>query len=209
MRLANSYFHLLCAGDVGLFSSWCFVLSNRYYSRLLFVVRVMGKRSNFERNPRDYYPTPYDAVIPLIPFLEKGSTFVEPCAGDGRLINHLQRHGLKCVGSFDIEPQAENIEQQDVLFFNFKLAKSDFIITNPPWEREVLHQMIETFRIQAPTWLLFDSDWMFTKQSNQYKKFCKMIVTVGRVSWMENGTSGMDNCCWYLFDKDECETVFI
>ena len=29
----------------------------------------MGKRSNFERIPRDFYPTPYAAVPPLIPHL--------------------------------------------------------------------------------------------------------------------------------------------
>ena len=30
---------------------------------------MMGKRSNFERNPRDFYPTPKEAVIPLLPHL--------------------------------------------------------------------------------------------------------------------------------------------
>ena len=45
----------------------------------------VGKRSNFERKPRDYYPTPIDAVIPLIKHLPKKGLFAEPCAGDGRL----------------------------------------------------------------------------------------------------------------------------
>lgn len=176
----------------------------------------MGKRSDFERNPRDYYPTPYEAVIPLLPHLTSGTNphkiqakFIEPCAGDGRLVRHLEKHGHKCVYACDIEPQADNIEQQDCLFFGFQLPTCDLIITNPPWERGVLHAMIESFRHQAPTWLLFDSDWMFTKQAASYKKYCQKIITVGRVSWMENGTSGMDNCCWYLFGKDECQTIFI
>ena len=45
----------------------------------------MGKRSNFERIERDYYPTPYEAVLPLIPHLKRHGieTFAEPCAGDG------------------------------------------------------------------------------------------------------------------------------
>lgn len=29
----------------------------------------MGKRSNFEHIPRDFFPTPYAAVPPLIPHL--------------------------------------------------------------------------------------------------------------------------------------------
>ena len=29
----------------------------------------MGKRSDFERRPADFYPTPAKAVVPLVPFL--------------------------------------------------------------------------------------------------------------------------------------------
>jgi len=30
------------------------------------------------------------------------------------------------------------------------------------------------------------------------------------VSWMENGTSGKDNCAWYLFKKEKAEkTEFV
>ena len=173
----------------------------------------MGKRSDFERNPRDYYPTPYEAVEPLIRNLHwTTKTFVEPCAGDGRLIRHLEKNGLKCLYACDIEPQGEGIEQQDVLFFGSSFPRSfpkyDSIITNPPWEREPLHAMIERFRLDAPTWLLFDSDWMFTGQAKPFLKFCQQIISVGRVSWMENGTSGLDNCCWYNFVENETETTF-
>ena len=44
----------------------------------------MGKRSNFERVERDFYPTPYKAVEPLVQHLPKKQfAFAEPCAGDG------------------------------------------------------------------------------------------------------------------------------
>ena len=46
----------------------------------------MGKRSNFERKPRDFYPTPIEAVYPLLEHLEEDFTFAEPCAGDGALL---------------------------------------------------------------------------------------------------------------------------
>jgi len=29
---------------------------------------------------------------------------------------------------------------------------------------------------------------------------CVRIVSVGRVSWEENGVKGKENCAWYLFD---------
>lgn len=57
----------------------------------------MGKRSSFERIERDFYPTPYKAVPPLIPHLRGVIKFAEPCCGNGALIRHLERHGLRCV----------------------------------------------------------------------------------------------------------------
>lgn len=168
----------------------------------------MGKRSDFDRNPRDYYPTPLDAVLPLVPFLAPNTRFIEPCAGDGRLIRHLERYGHECVYACDIEPQADGIEKKDVLFFDAALPPCECIITNPPWERDCLHDMIEKFRNHANTWLLFDADWIHTKQAQPYLKYCRRIVSIGRVSWMGNGQSGMDNCCWYNFDILEGNTLF-
>ena len=62
----------------------------------------MGKRSNFERRPGDFYPTPSSAVLPLIPHLRGVRTFAEPCCGDGALVRHLESFGLRCVYAGDI-----------------------------------------------------------------------------------------------------------
>lgn len=169
----------------------------------------MGKRSSFERIENDAYYSPYEAVIPLLPHLAPNTQFSDFCAGNGSMSRHLEKHGHSCAYASDVDPQNEGIEKRDVLFFGGELPKSECIITNPPWERELLHPMIDLFRNTAPTWLIFDSDWMFTKQARPYKKFCQKIVTVGRISWMGNGQSGKDNCCWYLFMPYECNTVFI
>ena len=104
----------------------------------------MSKRSaNFERNPRDYYPTPYKAVKPLLPFLPAGIKYCEPCAGAGHLIKHINGHA-ECVASYDIEPQVDWIERHDATFLRKDdLKGASVIITNPPWERTVLHQIID------------------------------------------------------------------
>lgn len=168
----------------------------------------MGKRSNFERNPRDYYPTPYLPAVPaLLPFLRpvpvmKPIKFIEPMAGDGRLAKFIEEDGHQCVYKCDLEPQADGIEKRDVLFFDDPLPPCDMIITNPPWGREVLHASIERFVAHADTWLLFDADWAYTEYPAPYRAICKKIVAVGRVSWMGNGVSGFDNCSWYLFSND-------
>jgi hypothetical protein len=166
----------------------------------------MGKRSSFERRERDFYPTPYEAVPPLLPHITSNS-FIEPCAGDGSLVNHFLRSGLYCARSMDIEPKANFILKEDAMKCK---EVNHMIITNPPWSRDILHPMINHFRNLNDTWLLFDADWMHTKQSAEYMSFCHKIVSVGRLKWIPDSNScGKDNCAWYLFKKEIGQTVFI
>jgi len=161
----------------------------------------MGKRSDFKRVERDFYQTPEHAVRPLLPFLSDVQSYCEPCAGRGALVSHLS-DVLECAAAYDIMPLASFIDQADALSLTDQDMKdADFIITNPPWQRGILHPMIEHFTSLRPTWLLFDADWMHTKQSTQYLTKLKKVVSIGRVKWIEGSSSvGKDNCCWYLFD---------
>lgn len=166
----------------------------------------MGKRSSFERVDRDFYPTPYPAVLPLLPHLEAGTRFCEPCAGDGALIDHLEAEGHKCAAAWDIEPKREDIWRHDAL--TRLIGNIDCFITNPPWSRGVLHPMIVHFAMQHPTWLLFDADWIHTRQSAPFMPLLRKIVSVGRVKWIPDSPfTGKDNCCWYLFDASEQSAV--
>lgn len=170
----------------------------------------MGKRSDFERNERDYYPTPEEGVLPLLPHLNGDEVFVEPCGGAGHLIRHLEKRGLVCGASYDLEPQITTVLPGDALQLTERdCGEADLIITNPPWDREVLHPMIDTFRVILPTWLLFDADWMHTRQAVPYLVYCQKIVSVGRLKWIPDSKHvGKDNCAWYLFGDEPAETVF-
>jgi len=169
----------------------------------------MGKRSNFKKHRLDAYATPEEAVLPLLKHLPKGTYYAEPCAGDGALIRILQKHGHKCVAAYDVEPKHKIVKQLDAAFLKKEdLNRADVIITNPPWGREVLHQIIERSFFLAPSWFLFDADWMHTRQAMPYLPYCKKIVSVGRVKWFGN-TAGKDNCCWYLFGDCPTETIFV
>lgn len=168
--------------------------------------KMMGKRSDFERVERDFYPTPWAAVVPLIPHLPKSFTYWEPCAGDGQLVRHINRIGGDCVLASDICPlgsvnrDADFIAKQDALTMDAP-ASADFIVTNWPWKRSIMHPMIEHFAAQRPTWALFDADWMHTRQAKPFEPYCRKVVSVGRVKWIEGSKqTGKDNCAWYLFD---------
>jgi hypothetical protein len=160
----------------------------------------MGKRSDFERKPRDFYPTPIEAVRPLLPHLFPNTYFDEPCAGNGALVEHLESFGHRCLGKSDIEPQADHVEKIDA--FDLCKCAGDNYISNPPWDRKILHPLIIHLSDLAPTWLLFDADWIHTQQSAPYMNRLRKIVSVGRVKWIPGSKmTGKDNCAWHLFDK--------
>lgn len=173
----------------------------------------MSKRTpGLPKRPRDFWPTPIEAVQPLIPHLPLSMTFIEPCAGNGALISHMAKFGYYCVRALDIEPQAMGIEKADALSDDgLHRWSADFIVTNPPWSRPCLHQMIIRFSQVMPTWLLFDSDWAHTRQSAPYMPLLRKIVSVGRVKWIPDSKfTGKDNVSWYLFDaKSTGATEFV
>jgi hypothetical protein len=171
----------------------------------------MSKRSpDFERSPRDFYPTPYKAVLPLIPYLHRDGikTFAEFCCGDGDLIQHLESFDLTCVYSGDI------VTGQDAL----KLTLADLDgaqvgITNPPYKHpedptrgvnatRLLRELIQHFLdLGLPFWLLLQHDWTTNENVSPFLDYCSDIVVVGRVKWMAGTkTSGMDNSDWLRFD---------
>lgn len=165
----------------------------------------MGKRSAFARRPMDDYPTiDPKAVEALLPFLDVGETFAEPCCGEGHLIDQLCAVGLTCVWGSDIADGTDALDLESC-------GNPDLIITNPPWSRDILHKLIVHFQRIAPTWLLFDADWAHTKQASPFLKNCSHIVSVGRLKWIPHSPhTGKDNCAWYHFDKfHRLETQFI
>lgn len=164
--------------------------------------RASGK---FARRAQDSYDTPPEAVAPLLPFLPERLPFCEPCGGAGALSGELERlRTVPYAVVTDIEPRSEHVGQWDAFDLREEdLIGCEYIITNPPWSRDLLHPMIEHFANLRPTWLLFDADWMHTRQAAPYLAYCHKIVSVGRVSWMGNGVSGFDNCAWYLFDANQ------
>jgi hypothetical protein len=161
----------------------------------------MGKRcSSFERVPRDFYPTPYAAVPPLIPHLRGIRTFAEPCCGDGALVRHLESFGLHCVYAGDIHDTG-----QDALDLTPDDIGGAPIITNPPFSRKsqpLLRRLIRHFQcITQEVRLLLPADFASNQWFVPFLPQCTDIVAIGRVKWIE-GTegAGFENSAWYRFD---------
>lgn len=169
----------------------------------------MSKRTpGLPQRPRGFWPTPLEAVAPLVPYLPRAACYGEPCAGDGALTAHLATlwPGGQLVWSSDIEPQAPGIEQWAVEEITFDLSDPvQMWITNPPWPKigqrgDPAISIIRHLAQIAPVWALLPWDFMANDYFGRVSAMCSEIVPIGRVSWMGNGTPGKDNCAWVAFD---------
>lgn len=175
----------------------------------------MGKRSDFEKRERDYYRTPLEPIKPLIPYL-LGQTYAEPCLGGGDLIRGIGHYTFRlpnkplCKWASDIQPDTPRLTAHkfsmpvhvgDALKITATdLHGIDLIVTNPPFTWNLLRKLLAHWISLKPTWLLLPSDMANNVRFSQFMKCCSDIIPVGRISWMENGQSGMENYSWYLFD---------
>lgn len=173
--------------------------------------RAAGK---FERRERDFYLTPEEPVLKLLPHLLRVQTFAEPMCGDGAIVHVLERLGWECKWASDLEPQnpcrqVPSYEMFTMDVFSTDLAnynRCDAIISNPPWpapngKGDPTVSIIEHLMAFKPTWLLLSSDFAHNRYFEDLANRCQKIVSVGRVSWQHNGKKGFDNAAWYLFDN--------
>ena len=185
----------------------------------------MSKRVARPRLNKGKYATPLAALLPLLPHLTQPNIkFIEPCAGDGRLVVWLEEAGHKHTLACDIAPggmlaamaltapkacddlvirtlDARKLEITDIP------SGTTHAITNPPWPlpggngEPTLAIIRNMLRLNLVTWVLLSADFMHNGYATPLlRDHGAKIVSIGRVKWFP-GTEhdGMDNCCWYQF----------
>lgn len=176
----------------------------------------MGKRNSgkFQRRARDYYKTPPDAVVVLEKYIThrydgRPFFYAEPMVGDGAIIkamNELRGEKATCVWASDIEPQMDGAAVRDVMDVDaLNLLTADMVISNPPYPRpggrgDPTVKIIEHLSSLKTTLLLLPADFMHNSYSDNVMARCRSIVSVGRISWEQNGVGGYENYAWYHFD---------
>lgn len=170
----------------------------------------MSKRTpGLPQRPRGFWPTPREAVVPLIPYLPPRARYGEPCAGDGRLVRVLEElwPGGQCFWASDIEPQASGIMKNDATAITPGAAQAvHLFITNPPWPKigqrgDPALSIIQNLLTIAPVWALLPWDFGANDYFRALIGQCSDIVPVGRVKWIPGSKhGGVDNCAWFRFD---------
>jgi hypothetical protein len=172
----------------------------------------MGKRSDRPRLPRDFYPTPQKAVEPLIPHLWDIEWYVEPCAGNGALVEaicNLEGPNFEWAG--DLEPMKDGIEEHDAREGLPYLKYANAIITNPPHKKDVLFPLLDIWLESCKiVWLLLNADVAHKISFAKYMAKCEKVVSIGRVKWFpESNAASLENFAWYRFGHSGQPTQFV
>ena len=171
----------------------------------------MGKRSNFERKSRDFYATIDPIAVEVLAPYVNGLSFIEPCAGNGKLAQDLiEKANCVNVGMCDIEPGLPSIARKSCLELEIQdTYGASVFITNPPFSWPMLQPILDHLPTLLPTWLLLPADNLHNKRMGKYMAKCDLVVSVGRLYWMDNKIKGVDNYCWYRFTDMPQQTIFI
>lgn len=106
----------------------------------------MGNDPSTKRKKQgDFYETPRWAIEALLKREGFGGIILEPCCGNGAISRVLEEYGYK-VQSSDISTEDNIYGEKGIdAFLIDKL--SDNIITNPPYDRRILNNLVEHFSI--------------------------------------------------------------
>lgn len=97
-------------------------------------------KTEHERDPRDFYRTPATAVEAILPHLTAGGIALDPCAGDGAILDVLKDSGrfeLVAGLELDINLQAACAKKHACLqvdAFVGDWCKPDIVVMNPPFK---------------------------------------------------------------------------
>jgi len=173
----------------------------------------MSKRSNFDKVPRDFYPTTDPKAVPtkLVEFI-RGKSYAEPCYGNGDL-EDLLMDVATCKWRSDVRETVSSSKVMDALEVTKEdLEGIDLIVTNPPFSKDVLLPLIDHFVNLKPTWLLLPAGYMNNIYFGPYMKRCSRVVSIGRIKWFKDSKhTSTDDFCWYFWTKGattDTRTIF-
>jgi len=160
---------------------------------------------------RSYWPTPYEALPVKLRRHLWQICYAEICAGDGRLISHLETFcKARCVFASDINPRTSQIFARNA----FSLTKEDIgcstVVTNPPYGRAFLYHFIDHLLGQGITsWLLLPADFAYRVSSAYVMPYCSRIVAVGPIRFLDcYDSAGEKQYGWFKFTEQRGETKF-
>lgn len=153
-----------------------------------------------ERVPKDFYPTPEDAVEVMLQLFEfkRCTWFLEPCRGDGKIYDRVP---------VENKIWAELQEGIDYLTFDdLFLPKNSIIITNPPFSL-ALEFLTKSLKEAGTVCYLLPLNFLGSKKRYEFwleNPPTQLFPLSKRPSFTGKGTDACDYA-WFVWDyQDLC-----
>jgi predicted RNA methylase len=96
----------------------------------------------YERQERDFYPTPAWVTEALLRRIRLAQTIWEPCCGDGVMARVLESHGHRVIGT-DLVDRGHGETGRDFLMESRLPDGVTAIVTNPPYGKSLLLRFVD------------------------------------------------------------------
>lgn len=147
------------------------------------------------RSPKDYYPTPWEAIEPLIPELQplKHKMFWEPACGDRRLVRWLKGKGFSIRGN-DLNFGYDFLQD---------LQKHQAIITNPPFS--LAQQFVEhALNLSSTVIMLLPLGFLASQRRRAMFKanpIHSLYILAKRPSFTFDGKTDSMDYAWFVWTR--------
>lgn len=153
------------------------------------------------REEDDFYPTPWEVTEALLRKYKFGDRVIhECCAGDGAMVEVIQRHGYEVVASDIVQRGASNVIIQDFLTLKQPMAK--VVVTNPPFK--LAAQMIEhgmgELGLDCMCLVLKSTFFHARNRHGLFQRHKPKVVAplLWRPDFLQKGRPTMD-CSWFIW----------
>ena len=178
---------------------------------------VQAAKDNWERVPRDYYPTPPETTQALVDYLAPLGKLrvLEPCCGEGHIARVLGAAGHEVTAS-DIRHTGYGTGGVDYLKHPEAAADEyeyDAVITNPPFSHaeDVIRRALRDAPVVAM--LLGNDYWHAASRArlfNTRKPRAVLALTWRPIFLVERGSSPLANMAWTVWDDEhEGDTRYV
>lgn len=175
---------------------------------------ILTNATAVDRNKTDFYPTPHEATIALLKYLNipKRAVIWEPACGQGHIAKVLKQFEYKVVSS---ELYNHGYGMTGIDFLQTKdFYRSEWIITNPPFSLSE-EFILKCISYQIPFALLLKAQyWHSAKRRKLFEEYTPshILPLTWRPDFLfgaKKGSPTMD-CIWTVWgNKSAPQTIYV
>jgi hypothetical protein len=166
---------------------------------------------DYERQDRDFYPTPAWVTAALLRRIRLPNGIWEPCCGDGAMARVLEAHGHRVVGT-DLVDRGHGEAGRDFLAEPRLPDGVTAIVTNPPYGRRLFEFVDHALELTRPVGgmvaMLVNLQWPAGAENSRrlcIPAFDAWVILRNRIAWFPGddgrpATQPQENHGWLVWD---------